>query len=61
MTNCKHCQNSCKVKGKTECNKYQSKANRPEQLKQEIREAFKNRDYDLGKKLNEELFRKNHG
>jgi len=60
-TNCKHCQLLCKVKDKIECSKYQPIANRPEQLKIEIREAFKSGDYELGRKLNEELFRSNNG
>ncbi len=55
-TNCKHCFLTCKAKGKTECTKYQSIASRPEQLKIEIKEAFKIGDYKKGKKLQEELF-----
>jgi hypothetical protein len=59
--NCKHCQLLCKVQGKTECTSYQAKASRPEQLKEEIKEAFKNNNYELGHKLQEELFKYNHG
>lgn len=52
---CKHCQNYCK-KGMVEnCINYNPKAKRPEQLKTEIRNAFKSGDYELGKKLQEEL------
>jgi hypothetical protein len=58
---CKHCSNSCKSIGKTDCEKYQAKANRPEQLKNEIREAFRNENYELAKKLQDELFKFNHG
>jgi len=59
--NCKHCYLTCKVKGKTECDNYQSIANRPEQLKIEIKEAFKIGDYEKGKELQEELFKFNNG
>ena len=60
-TNCKHCQSSCKTLGKKSCDKYNPISNRPEQLKQKIKEAYKNGDYELGKKYSEELFRINHG
>jgi len=60
-TNCKHCFLKCKVLGKTECDKYQSIASRPEQLKIEIKEAFKIGDYEKGKRLQDILFRMNHG
>jgi len=60
-TNCKHCYLSCKVKGKTECDKYQSISSRPEQLKIEIREAFKIGNYEKGRKLQDILFRMNCG
>jgi len=56
MIICKHCQLSCKKGSLPKCDKYQSKANRPEQLKIEIREAFQKGDYEKGKKLQEELF-----
>ena len=58
---CKHCQNSCKQIGKSECDKYNSIANRPEQLKDEIREAYRIENYELAKKLEEELFKFNYG
>lgn len=58
---CKHCQSSCKKIGLVECDKYNAKSNRPEQLKYEINKAYKNKDYELAKNLSEELFRINHG
>ena len=58
---CKHCQNTCKKIGVVTCNSYNAIANKPEQLKEEIRKAYQNKDYELGKKLEEELFRKQHG
>jgi len=60
-TNCKHCYLQCKTSGKTDCDKYQSIASRPEQLKIEIRESFKIGDYEKRRELQEELFRMNHG
>lgn len=59
--NCKHCELLCKTIGKTDCDKYTSKALRPEKLKNEIKEAFENQDYKLARKLQEELFKFNHG
>ena len=56
MIICKHCRKSCKVGSLPKCTKYQSIANRPEQLKIEIKEAFKIGDYEKGKELQEELF-----
>jgi len=61
MIICKHCQKSCKVGSLPKCDKYQSIANRPEQLKIEIKEAFKIGDYEKGKELQEELFKFNNG
>jgi hypothetical protein len=58
---CKHCQLNCKRTGLVDCNKYNAKANRPEQLKEEINNAYKVGNYELAKKLSEELFRKDHG
>lgn len=59
--NCKHCQLSCKTQGKTECDNYNAKANRPEQLKEKIRQEFNRGNYDTAKELQNELFRINHG
>jgi len=61
MSNCKHCQLSCKTQGKTNCDKYNAIANKPSQLPEQIREYFKNKDYEKAKQLQEELFRLNHG
>jgi len=60
-SNCKHCRLSCKTPGLTNCKKEQPKYMRPEQLKIEIREAFKIGDYEKGRKLQEELFKFNNG
>lgn len=60
-TLCRHCQSNCKKIGLVDCDKYNAKANRPEQLKDEINKAYKDHDYELAKKLSEELFRINHG
>lgn len=54
-TNCKHCQLNCKQIGKTECEKYNAKANRPEQLKAEIKLAYSNSDNATALKLQNEL------
>lgn len=55
--NCKHCQNGCKTKGKTECTIYNARADRPNQLPKLINEAIKAQQYtlvaDLQKELNE--------
>jgi len=59
MKICKHCQLPCKIGSIKDCDKYQSIASRPEQLKIEIREAFKIGDYEKGRELQEELFRMN--
>jgi hypothetical protein len=59
--NCKHCQNSCKQIGKTECENYKSIASRLESLREEIRKAFNSGNYDLAKKLQDELFKFEHG
>jgi len=63
MSNCKHCQlkNKCFTIGKTNCDKYNAIANKPSQLPEQIREAFKNKDYEKAKELQEVLFRLNHG
>ena len=63
MIHCNHCQlkskcYKCSVK---DCNKYNAIANKPSQLPERIRDAFKNKDYDKAKELQEELFRLNHG
>jgi hypothetical protein len=58
---CKHCQSSCKKIGLVECSSYNAKANRPQQLQIQINEAYKSHDYELARKLSEELFRLNHG
>lgn len=58
---CKHCQSSCKKIGLVECDRYNAKANRPQQLEKEINEAYKKQDYELAKKLSEQLFRKLNG
>lgn len=58
---CRHCQNPCKRIGLIECDKYNAKANRPAQLQTEINELFKQNKYNEAHKLQEELFRLNHG
>lgn len=58
---CKHCQLNCKKIGLVDCDSYSAKANRPEQLRNQINEAYKNQDYELARKLSEELFRLMHG
>jgi hypothetical protein len=60
-SNCKHCQLNCKSIGKTECTKYNSIAERPNQLIGSIRDALNNKDNELAKKLQDELFKFNHG
>ena len=60
-TNCKHCQLKCKTKGKTDCNKYNSIADRKSQLPALIREALIKRNYKEVEKLQKELFYFNHG
>jgi hypothetical protein len=52
---CKHCQNSCRIQGKTECNKYNAIADRPNQLPVLIREAINKGDNKKVKDLKEEL------
>lgn len=42
---CKHCQLNCKKIGLVDCGKYSAKANKPEQLRIQINEAYKNQDY----------------
>jgi len=59
--NCKHCQLNCKTQGKTECSKYNAKADRPNQLLKLINEAIKAEDYPLVTKLQKELDRFNYG
>jgi len=58
---CRHCQSNCKKIGLVECDRYDAKANRPKQLEEQINIAYKNKDYELARKLSEELFRINHG
>ena len=60
-TNCKHCLLSCAQKGKTECEKYKAKADRPNQIPNLIREALNKGDYQEVEKLQKELFKFNHG
>jgi len=58
---CRHCQNPCKKIGLIDCDKYNAKASRPQQLQSEINELFKQNKYEEARKLQEELFRLNHG
>lgn len=60
-SNCKHCQLSCKMSGKTECNKYQAIADRPSNLPKLINEAIVKGDMELVKKLQNELDQFNYG
>ena len=60
-SNCKHCLKLCKDKGKTECNKYEAIADRPNQLPILIRKALNDGNHELASKLQEELFSFNHG
>ena len=60
-TNCKHCIKNCKSLGKTECEKYKARADRPNQLPNLIREALNKGDYQEVEKLQAEQFRFNHG
>jgi predicted ATP-dependent serine protease len=63
MIHCNHCQlkRKCYKGSVKDCDKYNAIANEPSQLTEQIREAFKNKDYDKAKQLQEELFRLNHG
>lgn len=58
---CKHYQNSCKKIGAVECNKYNAKANKPEQLRKQINKAYKIMDIKTAIRLSDELFRKENG
>lgn len=58
---CKHCQNSCKKIGAVECDKYNAKSNKPEQIRKQINKAYKNMDAETDNKLGGELFRKENG
>jgi len=58
---CRHCQLPCKRIGLVTCDRYNAKANRPEQLRIQINNLFKQNKYDEARKLQEELFRINHG
>ena len=57
-TNCKHCQlkNKCFTIGKTDCNKYNSIADRPSQLPALIRDSLIKRNYKEVERLQKELF-----
>ena len=52
---CEHCQLSCKVGIKEKCNRYQPIANRPEQIKQEIKQAYIDNDHTKAEQLRNEL------
>lgn len=52
---CRHCQNPCKRIGLVECDKYNAKANRPQQIEVEIKKAYASRDFELANKLRKEL------
>jgi hypothetical protein len=60
-SNCKHCSNLCKQQGKTDCNKYQAKADRPSQLPKLINDAIVSGDMQLVKELQKELDQFNYG
>jgi len=60
-TNCIHCQLSCKQVGKTECETYKPISGKPEQLQIEIKNAFKEGNYEKGKELQDQLFKFNYG
>jgi hypothetical protein len=60
-TNCKHCQSLCKQHGKTECNKYNAIADRPNQLPALIREAINKGNHEKVKDLQIELDQFNYG
>lgn len=53
--NCKHCIKKCKSIGKKDCLNYEAKANKPEQLKIDIKRAFALGFYEDAKKLQNEL------
>lgn len=52
---CKHCQLSCKVGIKEKCDRYNPISNRPEQIKQEIKQAYIDQDHEKANKLINEL------
>ena len=54
---CKHCQlnNKCGVGIKDKCDRYQPIANRPDQLKSEIKQAYVNQDHTKAEQLRKEL------
>lgn len=59
--NCRHCARMCKTLGTKSCNNYTPIANKPEQLRVEIKEAYSKNEYDKARKLQEELFRLENG
>jgi len=60
-TNCIHCQLSCKVRGKKECESYKPISGIPEQLQKEIKELFASGNYNKAKELQDQLFKFNYG
>ena len=52
---CKHCTSSCKKIGQIECKDYLPIAGKYERLKKSIREAYKNGNYDLAKKIQKQI------
>ncbi len=52
---CRHCQNPCKKTGLIQCEKYNAKSNRPQQLADEIKKAFKEDRYKDARLLKKEL------
>lgn len=52
---CKHCANTCKRIGAVECSKYNAKANKPQQLQEQIKKAYSEGEYDKARELQAEL------
>jgi len=52
---CKHCQNSCSKIGLINCSLHNAKSNRPQQLADEIKKAFKEDRYEDARLLQKEL------
>lgn len=52
---CNHCQLPCKRIGLVECSKYNAKANKPQQLQEQIKKAYSEGRYDKARELQSEL------
>ena len=54
-THCKHCERSCKLRVQSDCKDYLPIVGGIERMKNEVRELYRNKDFETAKKLQEKI------